>query len=83
MVFTMASGESSQETVSVTQAADLRSMALALTRLATDSRRRSELDDVIAAFGFGRSELTAETVETLSPEEAMQAWEQFITGPRD
>ncbi|MDZ7732489.1 MAG: prevent-host-death family protein [Acidimicrobiia bacterium] len=40
--------------------ADLRSAALVLTRLATDSGRRTDLDDVIAAFGFDRAELEAE-----------------------
>ena len=39
---------------------DLRSAALALTRLTTDSGRRTDLDDVIAAFGFNRSDLEAE-----------------------
>lgn len=40
--------------------ADLRSAALVLTRLATDDGRRTDLDDVIAAFGFDRAELEAE-----------------------
>ncbi len=40
--------------------ADLRSAALALTRLATDRGRRTGIGDAIAAFGFDRSELEAE-----------------------
>jgi antitoxin (DNA-binding transcriptional repressor) of toxin-antitoxin stability system len=40
--------------------ADLRSAALVLTRLVTDDGRRTDLDDVIAAFGFDRGELEAE-----------------------
>ena len=39
---------------------DLRSAALVLARMATDSGERTPLDDVIAAFGFDRSELEAE-----------------------
>ncbi len=40
--------------------ADLRSAALVLTRLATDDGRRTDLDEVIASFGFNRAELEAE-----------------------
>lgn len=40
--------------------ADLRSAALVLSRLATDDGRRTDLDDVIAAFGYDRAELEAE-----------------------
>ena len=40
--------------------ADLRSAALVLTRLTTDDGRRTDLDAVIAAFGFDRAELEAE-----------------------
>ncbi len=40
--------------------ADLRSTALVLTRLATDDGRRTDLDEVIAAFGFDRADLEAE-----------------------
>lgn len=40
--------------------ADLRETALLLSRAATDSGRRTDLDDVLAAFGFDRAELEAE-----------------------
>lgn len=40
--------------------ADVRSALLVITRLATDDGRRTDLDDVIAAFGFDRAELEAE-----------------------
>jgi antitoxin (DNA-binding transcriptional repressor) of toxin-antitoxin stability system len=40
--------------------ADLRSAALVLSRLATDDGRRTDLDEVIAAFGYDRAELEAE-----------------------
>jgi len=40
--------------------ADLRSAALVLTRLATDDGSRTDLEDVIAAFGYDRTELEAE-----------------------
>lgn len=40
--------------------ADLRSAALVLSRLATDDGRRTDLDDVITAFGFDRADLEAE-----------------------
>jgi antitoxin (DNA-binding transcriptional repressor) of toxin-antitoxin stability system len=40
--------------------ADLRSAALVLARLATDDGRRTDLDDVIATFGFDRADLEAE-----------------------
>ncbi|WP_067597489.1 prevent-host-death family protein [Nocardiopsis listeri] len=37
--------------------ADLRDLALVLTRAATDSGRRTSLDDVLAAFGYSRATL--------------------------
>jgi antitoxin (DNA-binding transcriptional repressor) of toxin-antitoxin stability system len=40
--------------------ADLREAALILSRAATDTGRRTNLDEVIAAFGFDRAELEAE-----------------------
>jgi antitoxin (DNA-binding transcriptional repressor) of toxin-antitoxin stability system len=40
-------------------AADLRDLALVLTRAVTDSGRRTSLDDVIAAFGHSRESLAA------------------------
>jgi prevent-host-death family protein len=40
--------------------ADLRAAALILSRAATDTGRRTNLDEVIAAFGFDRAELEAE-----------------------
>ena len=40
--------------------ADLRSAALVLARAATDTGARTDLDTVIAAFGFDRAELEAE-----------------------
>jgi antitoxin (DNA-binding transcriptional repressor) of toxin-antitoxin stability system len=39
---------------------DLRSAALVLSRFATDSGRRVDLDDAIASFGFNRTELESE-----------------------
>ncbi len=39
---------------------DLRSACLVLTRLASDTGSRTDLNDVIAAFGFDRAELVAE-----------------------
>ena len=36
--------------------ADLRELALVLARTGSDDGRRTSLDDVIAAFGFDRSE---------------------------
>jgi prevent-host-death family protein len=39
---------------------DLRSAALVLSRAATDTGRRTSLDEVIGAFGFDRDELSAE-----------------------
>jgi|SRR5581483_9121781 len=38
---------------------DLRDLALALARAATDNGRRTNLDDVLAAFGHTREELEA------------------------
>ncbi len=46
--------------------ADLRSAALVLTRLATDSGHRTDLDDAMTAFGFDRSELEAELCADLA-----------------
>lgn len=40
--------------------ADLRSAALVLTRAATDTGVRTDLDTVIATFGFDRAELEKE-----------------------
>jgi hypothetical protein len=40
--------------------ADIRSAALVLERAAADDRARTDLDDVLAALGFGRSQLDAE-----------------------
>jgi prevent-host-death family protein len=40
-------------------AADLRDLALVLSRAVTDTGRRTSLDDVIAAFGHTRESLTA------------------------
>lgn len=40
--------------------ADLRETALILARAATDTGRRTDLDDAIAAFGYDRAELEAE-----------------------
>jgi prevent-host-death family protein len=39
---------------------DLRDAAMVIIRAATDTGRRSSLDDAIAAFGFSRAELEAE-----------------------
>jgi len=39
---------------------DLRDTALVLARLATDTGRRTSLDEVIETFGFGRESLEAE-----------------------
>lgn len=39
---------------------DLRSAALVLSRAATDSGHRTDLDEVITAFGFTRDELQQE-----------------------
>ncbi|GAA2722279.1 prevent-host-death family protein [Actinocorallia aurantiaca] len=39
--------------------ADIRDLALVLARAATDSGRRTSLDDVIAAFGHTEESLTA------------------------
>ena len=39
---------------------DLRSTALVLSRLATDSGSRTDLDQVIASLGFERADLEAE-----------------------
>jgi hypothetical protein len=36
---------------------DLRDLALVLTRVATDTGRRTSLDDALAAFGTTRAEL--------------------------
>lgn|SRR5581483_3995445 len=38
---------------------DLRDLALVVARVATDSGRRTSLDDVLAAFGHSREELEA------------------------
>ena len=38
---------------------DLRDLALVLTRAATDTGRRTSLDDVLAAFGHTRDSLAA------------------------
>ncbi|CAN5672829.1 hypothetical protein BH24ACT5_BH24ACT5_03060 [soil metagenome] len=46
--------------------ADLRSAALFLARVATDTGERTELDAAIAALGFDRSELEAELDAELS-----------------
>lgn len=46
--------------------ADLRSAALVLSRFATDSGARTDLDEVISTLGFDRTELEAE----LDPEPA-------------
>jgi prevent-host-death family protein len=40
--------------------ADLRDLALVMTRAATDTGARTELDEVISSFGFDRTELEAE-----------------------
>lgn len=40
-------------------AADLRDLALVLARAATDTGRRTSLDDVLAAFGHTRESLAA------------------------
>jgi prevent-host-death family protein len=40
--------------------ADLRSAALVLARAASDDGRRTDLDEVITALGFDRSELESE-----------------------
>jgi prevent-host-death family protein len=40
-------------------AADLRDLALVLARSVTDSRRRTSLDDVLAAFGHTRDSVAA------------------------
>lgn len=40
--------------------ADLTAAALVLARELTDTGRRTDLDDAIAAFGFDRAELEAE-----------------------
>jgi prevent-host-death family protein len=40
--------------------ADLRETALILARAATDTGRRTDLDDAITAFGFDRGELESE-----------------------
>jgi prevent-host-death family protein len=40
--------------------ADLRDLALVMTRAATDAGARTSLDEVISAFGFDRAELEAE-----------------------
>ncbi|MDA8071691.1 MAG: type II toxin-antitoxin system prevent-host-death family antitoxin [Actinomycetota bacterium] len=42
---------------------DLRSAALVLSRAATDSGHRTDLDDVIATFGFSREELQQERLD--------------------
>ncbi len=47
---------------------DLRSAALVLSRFATDSGRRVDLDEVIAAFGFDRAELESELDADLAAE---------------
>jgi hypothetical protein len=41
-------------------AADLRSSALVLSRMASDDGRRASLDAVITALGFDRAELESE-----------------------
>jgi prevent-host-death family protein len=41
--------------------ADLRDLALVLTRAVTDAGRRTSLDDVLAAFGHSRESLGALT----------------------
>jgi prevent-host-death family protein len=40
--------------------ADLREAALLLSRAATDTGNRTDLDEVLTAFGFDRAELEAE-----------------------
>lgn len=40
--------------------ADLRDLALVMTRTATDTGARTDLDKVISSFGFDRAELEAE-----------------------
>lgn len=40
--------------------ADLRDLALVMTRAATDTGARTGLDEVISSFGFDRAELEAE-----------------------
>ena len=42
---------------------DLRSAALVLSRAATDTGRRTDLDSVISGLGFSREELLAELRE--------------------
>ncbi|WP_460626936.1 type II toxin-antitoxin system prevent-host-death family antitoxin [Intrasporangium mesophilum] len=46
--------------------ADLRETALLLARAATDSGRRTSLDDAITALGLDRAELEAELAEDLA-----------------
>ena len=48
--------------------ADLRSAALVLARAATDTGARTDLDTVIAAFGFDRAELETELEADLATE---------------
>ena len=45
---------------------DLRETALLLSRVATDSGRRTGLDEVLTAFGFDRTELEAELAADLA-----------------
>lgn len=46
---------------------DLRSAALVLSRMATDTGERTDLDSVIASLGFDRAELEAEVAAELAP----------------
>ena len=46
--------------------ADLRDIALVLTRAATDTGARVSLNEAIAAFGFDRAELAAELAADLA-----------------
>ena len=46
--------------------ADLRDIALVLTRAATDTGARVSLDEAIAVFGFDRAELAAELAADLA-----------------
>jgi hypothetical protein len=46
--------------------ADVTSAALVLARELTDTGRRTELDEAMAAFGLDRAELTAELADDLA-----------------
>jgi hypothetical protein len=46
--------------------ADLRQTVLLLSRAATDTGRRTGLDEVLASFGFDRAELEAELAADLA-----------------